>query len=55
MIGSSEAGLHNNVISECDSEPMMDSALQENPLDVNWFDLFRPDDTSGQLPTCNMT
>jgi hypothetical protein len=50
MIGSSEAALHNNVASEYDPEPMMSSALQENPLDINWFDFFQPDDTSGQLP-----
>jgi len=54
MIGSSEVGLHNNVISEYNPEPMMNSTLQENPLDINWFDFFRPDDTSRQLPMYNM-
>ena len=40
---------HNNVASEYNPEPMMNSALQENPLDINWFDFFQADDTSGQL------
>jgi hypothetical protein len=47
--GSSEAALHNIVTSEYNPEAMMDSALQENPLDINWFDFFQTDDTSGQL------
>jgi hypothetical protein len=33
----------------------MNSALQENPLDINWFDFFQPDDTSGQLPLYSIT
>jgi len=55
MIGSSEAVLHNNVTSEYNSEPMMNSGLQENPLDINWFDFFQPDDASGQMPLYSMT
>jgi hypothetical protein len=49
-LGSSGTALHNNVASEYNPEFMMSSALQENPLDINWFDFFQSDDTSGQLP-----
>jgi hypothetical protein len=54
MIGSSEAAIP-NMTSEYVPEPMMNSALQENPLDINWFDFFQPDDTSGQLPLYSIT
>ena len=52
--GSSEAALHNNITSEYTNGPMMNSDLQENPLDINWFDFFQPGDTSDQLPMYNI-
>jgi hypothetical protein len=49
-----EAALHNNMTSDHSPEPTMNSALQENPLDINWFDFFQPEDTSVQLPMYNL-
>ena len=50
MIGSSEAALHTNLASEYNPESLMNSALQGNILDIDWFDFFQPDDTPGQMP-----
>ena len=43
-----------NVTSEDNLEPMVNFALQENPLDINWFYFFQSEDTSGQLPMYNI-
>jgi len=52
--GASEAGAHHNLTDDYNHEPMMNSALQGNPLDINWFDFFQSDDTSGQIPMYNI-